>query len=406
MILIVPDAVPTAHAAATSGLPWDVIVVIFLLVAVVAVIGAAWWRDRRGMSFKPRLPRMPLEVRPPKKDGFTLFEIIVVIAILAALAATAYPIYGKIHEKAVKSQEDGVVGGVRSGIKTYAAESDVRHRIPRFPETLDAAGPGSASRANPFYTTVLQHAVEDDWSKIGLVYRGPTTTEYEYDPALGTFNPASHPSGYVYGWSMDEGSGTGVGEGAFAGVIAGATWVEGLVGDALRFDGDRGHVHVPDSDAVELTDAGTVQSWINFDEMTPYAGIIHKGDAGNFSDETYTLQLWNNNHMMLGLTDASGNLHTVESTTVFEPGQWYHVSGTWDATGMHMYVNGVLENTTSGAVVARTSDGGVNIGSQTVTDYNGSWRNLPTQGVIDEAQIYGRALTAEEIQQYVSSIAH
>ena len=81
----------------------------------------------------------------------------------------------------------------------------------------------------------------------------------------------------------------------------------------------------------------------------------------------------------------------------------YHVSGTWDSTGMRMYVNGSLEATVAGSVVARTSDGGLNIGSQTVQDYNGSWRNLPTQGIIDEAQIYGRALTAAEIQQYYNS---
>jgi prepilin-type N-terminal cleavage/methylation domain-containing protein len=375
----------------SSPLPWDVILVVVLVVAVAIAGGLAWWRSRRGGL---------------GGYGFTFLEISAAIAVIGALAAAAFPIFINIHDRAIANEEAGIVGAVRSGINNFGAFSEVQHLTPRFPETLDEAGPGGATPANPFFTTVLDYAVKSDWSKIGLVYRGPTDAEYEYDPAKGTFDTVTRPPGYVYGWSMDEGSGTGIGEGDYAGTFSGATWVDGLVGSALRFDGNSGHVHVADSDAIELTDAGTVQAWVNFDSMTPFAGIMHKGDAGDFSDETYTLQLWSGDRMMLGVTDAGGNLHMVQTNTVFQPGQWYHVSSTWDSTGMRIYVNGVLDGFTAGAVVARTSDGGLNIGSQTEQFYNGTWHNLPTQGIIDEAQIYGRSLTAQEIQDYYNSIPH
>ena len=369
-------------AAQGFSITWDIVVVVLLLAAVVAAISFTWFRKRCC------------------RTGFTFIELAIAIAVVGVLAVAAFPAYRSIHENAIKGQESGVVGAVRSGLKNYSAQSQVMARQPAYPATLDGAGAGNSTQANPFFSTILEHPITSGWYKADLTYTGPSGNDYAYDPTLGTFDPVEHSPGYVFGWSFDEGSGTQAGHGAYAGTVSGATWAEGKVGDALLFDGVSGHVHVPTNDAINLTKEGTVEAWVNMDALTPYAGIIHKGDAGDFSDESYTLQMWSGNQMILGLTDANGALHTVQTSTVFEPGQWYHVAGTWDSTGMHIYVNGVLEGSNNTAVVARESSGGLNIGSQTVGDYNSSWRNLPTDGRIDEAQVYGRALSAAEIALY------
>ena len=203
---------------------------------------------------------------------------------------------------------------------------------------------------------------------------------------------------------MNEGSGTTTGQGLYQGQIIGnAVWTGGKVGDALHFDGVDSRVSIPDSPALDLTTSGTVGAWIYMDSITPFGGIIHKGDKTDFSDETYTLQFWTGNTAILGITDNAGTLHMVQTNTVFSPNTWYYVVGTWDSTGMSIYVNGTLDRSTTNTGVARTSAGSLNIGAQTSTYYNGTYHNFPFQGNIDEATIQNRALTPDEIKLYYIS---
>lgn len=339
-----------------------------------------------------------------RRLGFTFVEVVMVVALLGVIAVSAYPLYYNLVGDAWKATEDGTVGAVRVGTSTYGSQSDLLGRTPKYPATLDSATHGNASVSNPFFSNVLDPSVTSDWSKTGLVYTGPADNAYTYNPADGTFTIVVNPLGYVYGWSMDEGSGNEIGNEDFTGTFHGADWTDGKVGTALRFDGVEGHARIPDNDALDLTTAGTVQSWISIDSFTnPFGGVIHKGDNGDFSDESYTLQFWTGNRLILGLWDDSNQFHTVQSTTVFEPGQWYHVAGVWDDTGMRIYVNGQLEATNPTSVTARNSSGGLNIGAQTNEDHNLGWHNLPFSGKIDEGRIFDRSLTGAEIQSYYNS---
>ncbi len=61
------------------------------------------------------------------KTGFTLIELIMVIVLLAILAVVAIPQYTNLQTQASVAAEQGVVGGVRSGIYTrYAANLAAR----------------------------------------------------------------------------------------------------------------------------------------------------------------------------------------------------------------------------------------------------------------------------------------
>lgn len=337
-----------------------------------------------------------------ERAGFTIVELIIVFAILGTLTAVSYPTYVDMTNRAKYSNEKSVVAAVESGVQSYYAKSVLTGRYPPFPATLDDAHNGTYSGTNLFFTSVLEESAFNGWEKSGLSYRGPYGTVYTYDPETGVFTDGR---GLIHGWGMDEGYGTGTGTGDFYGeFVGGVDWTEnGKISNALNFDGTSGHVSIPDSDALDLTTAGTLGTWFNMDSIKPFGGLIHKGDKADWSDESYTMQFWSGNKVMLGLRDDSGNVTKVVTNTKFQPGQWYHVAATWDPTGMKIYVNGELDNSTTQTAVARVTDGSVNIGAQLGEEYNPDLGNLPYEGTIDEAQIHSGAMTEDEIKLYYDS---
>ncbi len=95
---------------------------------------------------------------------------------------------------------------------------------------------------------------------------------------------------------------------------------------------------------------------------------------------------------------------SVHSTTTVSSGQWYYFVNTWDATnGLRIFVNGILENTTSQATYSASGASNFIWLGFTPNGCAGDkgWFN----GTIDEVRIWNRSLTAEEVtQQYFSNL--
>ncbi len=339
------------------------------------------------------------------RRGFTVIEILLIVLLIGVLALVVLPTFFDFSGEAEQSVEEGVVGAVRSGISHYHLESSMQEREPPFPEELDTASNGGASTVNPFFDIVLESPIVSEWQKNDLTYTAPGGTVYTYNPTTGTFKSTSIASGFASFWPFSEGDGDATHGGEFEGEFVGdVQWTEdGVDGDALVFDGDGSYVSIPDSDALDLAEAGTLSAWINMDEIPPFAGIIHKGDESDWSDEAYTLQFWTGDRLLIGVRNDSGQIVMLQSSQALQPGQLYHVVGTWSPEGMRIYINGQLDSTTPNTTIAMNSDGNLNIGSQIQEDYNGSWGNLPFDGMIDEVGVYDRALTPEEIQAYYDS---
>ncbi len=256
---------------------------------------------------------------PMRQKAFTIIELVTTLVILGLLATFALVRYLDLRSEADRSVELNVVGAVKSGISNFGLDSSMRNRIPLFPAVLDNAADGNSSSSNPFFTIVLSQIDIGNWSKLGLAYLSPTGNIYNYDSATGMFDTNI---GLHNNWSMNEGSGTTTGQGAYQGQIIGnAVWTSGKLGDALHFDGVDSRVSIPDSPTLDLTTTGSVGAWINMDAITPFGGIVHKGDNPDFSDEAYTLQFWTGNTIMLGITDDAGVLHMVQTNTVFAPNE-------------------------------------------------------------------------------------
>ncbi len=213
-------------------------------------------------------------------------------------------------------------------------------------------------------------------------------------------------------WTLDEGQGLTVydssGNGQHGPITAGSPstqWTQGQVFGGLRFDGSgNGFIRIPDSDVLDLSDEGTLSAWIYLEGYKNFMGIIHKGEFRDWSDEAYSLQFWTNRKLAITFTTATGTKKLIGNQKL-QNGQWYHVAGTWGPNGMALYVNGELDASNNIAAVGVPSIGSVQIGSQLSENYNSYYKNLPFIGIIDDARIYRRTLTADEIRaQYEQAI--
>ncbi len=197
-------------------------------------------------------------------------------------------------------------------------------------------------------------------------------------------------------------------------VIADVEAAEGYHGNhnGLLFDGDPttlDYVIAPDSDALTLRNNGTVEVLVRVDGIHPFAGIIHKGERRDFSDEAWGMQLWyhegSHARPLFMITGDDGNWVGVYGSFDLQPGQWYHIVATWDSTSLRLYVNGILDdetaNTTGGV---RDSNGSLIVGAQLAETYDAGYGNIGWDGVIDRVIIRNDTLTDEQVQSRYNSL--
>ncbi len=170
-----------------------------------------------------------------------------------------------------------------------------------------------------------------------------------------------------------------------------ASYAPGEVGQAFAFNGLSGSVLVPDSGTLRLTNEITIEAWVKAAAIVGDRSIVSKVGGTN-GDNGY--QLYIRDNRLAGQINTPGAQwpeFTVFSPALVVPGQWYHVAWTYDQSAMKIYCNGspVATNVIGARVIAATGSN-VRIGD----DDSG---NTPFNGLIDEASIYDRALTASEI---------
>jgi len=157
---------------------------------------------------------------------------------------------------------------------------------------------------------------------------------------------------------------------------------------SLNFNGSPNYVLINNSNELNPGNI-TLSSWVkwNIDPGTgsPWATIVNKD-----GDNHYRLQHNSDNTAFeFGVRTVNGGRH-VTGTTIPQQGVWYFVVGTYDGSFLKIYVNGILEGTTSLSGNLLISNTDVNIGRRVSGDryFNGQ---------IDEVRIYNRALNSEEI---------
>jgi hypothetical protein len=212
----------------------------------------------------------------------------------------------------------------------------------------------------------------------------------------GTCNAcAPTPSGLVSWWPAegDASDAKGLNPGV---LLNGAAFEAGKIGQGFSLDGVDDSVLIADSSNLQITNAITMEAWI----QSPGVGGRPQGILGKIKQDTprsgYLISVDASGKFRCDLiVDVSVGQGTATSSTVVSDSKFHHVACTYDGAGARIYVDGNLE----GQVLWTAGTGGnngepVRIGLDPAT-FLGA-RHF--KGIIDEAGLFNRALSSAEIQ--------
>lgn len=201
------------------------------------------------------------------------------------------------------------------------------------------------------------------------------------------------PGGLVGHWSLD---GTGAdrsGHGRPVTLGTGTTWTTLRAGGELSFDGTSG-AYAATSSVLDTTAPFSVSAWVRLSDTAArenmYTAVSQDGTTASRFLLQYddTVGTW---AFKVRSADQSVKISAV-ATTPAALGVWTHLTGVWDGTRIHLYVNGKLEGSAD-ATLSWAAPQGFNIGR---ARYDSAPVNR-FKGAINDVRAYDRALSADEI---------
>jgi hypothetical protein len=150
----------------------------------------------------------------------------------------------------------------------------------------------------------------------------------------------------------------------------------------------------------KYVDAGTINAtgteltmsvWVkpnSFQNNFPYISTLMGEEGGGSSVMSLRLGdagLANNKPQF-----SVGNLVTLSANSGINTGSWYHIVGVYDGSTTKLYINGVLDATTS-------TSGTYNVNTNFAIGKTLDGRYL--DGLMDDVRVYNRALSATEVTE-------
>jgi len=195
------------------------------------------------------------------------------------------------------------------------------------------------------------------------------------------------------------------------GVINGATFGTGKIGQAASFDGIDNYISSSDKDYYTPTSSGfSVSAWVYLRSIEVGGGQSRATVISKSPKEYASGNQWEWSLLAMDLYHDDGNApwafdtwspsggelsYAVDSSDA-QKNVWTHLVATVDSTGAsRLYVNGVLKATGPSATFPTNLNQPVRIGTHlSYLNFINEWN---FDGMIDDARIWNRALTANEI---------
>src|SRR2546425_2416326 len=220
------------------------------------------------------------------------------------------------------------------------------------------------------------------------------------------------PSGLVSWWPGEGNANDIVGSNS-GNLVNGATFAPGVVGQAFSFNGVNQSLDLGNSPSLQVSHGDfTVDAWVEFNAITGDMSILDKmaNRVVDNQDGWRVLKQLDNRFWFcfgggsLGNGCGGGPPDIVTSVTTASAGVWYDVAAVKASGSISLYVDGNLEGTANLGPFTDTNSTDLLIGA-TATNGCAGCPNPPVagltaflNGLVDEPEIYNRALTSSEIQ--------
>jgi len=217
-------------------------------------------------------------------------------------------------------------------------------------------------------------------------------------------------------WKLDDGSGTTARDsvGSNDGTLKGdAKWAEGWVIGAVELDGDDDYVDCGEGTVFNTVcrDVITLAAWVKANPAAgpDWGGVIMRGYGYLYGDiepyDTFAMYYHRPNERMGFKTNSTSPEWMASpdgsAADLFDE-EWHHVASVYDGAEKVIYLDAV-------EIVREAATGRIGIGEGTGRVLLGGGRDVEPMviefgGRIDEARIYDRALTPEEIVAVMENI--
>jgi len=189
-------------------------------------------------------------------------------------------------------------------------------------------------------------------------------------------------------------------------LVGNATFAAGQVGLGFLLDGDGDYVEIADDPSLDLPQF-TVDAWIFIDRAqlnAQFHAIVGKHN-GTLATPGFFLGYDTRNIAGVPLTQDALQIFVVQEsgigsttfiTNALQTPGFYHVAGTFDGSNARLYLDGTLVATGNPISFAGFNDLPLRIGAMNFFELTGI--NDRFEGIIDEVELFDRALSGPEIQ--------
>ncbi len=160
----------------------------------------------------------------------------------------------------------------------------------------------------------------------------------------------------------------------------------------LSFNGSSDYVSVPSNATLNVASQVTVEAWVRPASISSEMGIAGTWDDVSGSNRSYLLWLLNGVPSFY-VSHAGGDSTAVNATTTLQVGTWYFLAATYDGANLKIYVNGVLQGTTTATGAIHTNAKPFYIGLQ-----NAGGASRYFNGAIADVSVWNIPLSATTIQ--------